>query len=182
MFEAHTPQLNARFSDLPESIYRSPPAQKLDIGKPSRDERGSEYRMRRLWEDWNGARLTLARADFDKLLEENQFVGFWAGVKRMAKEAKTGDGTIIPGVDPTEEDEEDEEGEGGGGKADLKALAKGIGEKQIEDVLKVRALMTQTPPSTCLTSVISFSDSTISDTKCGITPRRKGSDGSRRVV
>jgi len=127
LFESHTPGLNAHFRDLPDSVSTSAPAVKLGLDRHPSD-------LRRLWEDWQSARTTRARADFDVLLEENQFVGFWAGVKRMGKE---GDGTVVHGVDNEDAADEEADGEGGGGKADLKALAKGIGGKQIQDVLKV---------------------------------------------
>ncbi|KAG8908653.1 hypothetical protein FRB99_004941 [Tulasnella sp. 403] len=152
IFEGYTPGLDARFQDVPTSIYATTPAVKLGLGKRPRnnedgtndsydrrrdlDERRTESEMRRLWEDWQDIRNKRAREDFDRLLEENQFVGFWAGVGKMSKDGKAGDGTIVPGVGATDADEEDNEGEGGGGKADLKALARGIGEKQIEGVLK----------------------------------------------
>ncbi|KAG8895137.1 hypothetical protein FRC00_007919 [Tulasnella sp. 408] len=45
-------------------------------------------------------------------------------------------GTVAPGVEDLEGEAPGEEEDNGLGKADLKTLAKGIGEKQIEDVLK----------------------------------------------
>lgn len=136
LFESYTPGLNAQFKDLPDSVFTSAPSVKLGM-----DRHRSELRY--LWEDWQSARNVKARKDFNDLLEENQFVGFWAGVKRMGKE---GDGTLIPGVDAEDDDVDMEtEGEGGGGRADLKALARGIGGKQISDVLKVGGFSNCTP-------------------------------------
>ncbi|KAG8917257.1 hypothetical protein FRC01_002580, partial [Tulasnella sp. 417] len=151
VFEGHTPGLDARFEDLPESVYATAPAVKLGLGQskaqqededPNRkfDERRARSEMRRLWEDWQAERNVKARENFQKLLEENHFVGFWAGVNKLGKEGSSssggGMGTVAVGVDDLEGEAPGEEEDNGLGKADLKTLAKGIGEKQIEDVLK----------------------------------------------
>lgn len=172
VFEGHTPGLDAKFKDLPDSAWKSSPAVKLGISESTSD-------MRRLWEDWQSNRTVKARADFDKLLEENQFVGFWAGLKRMGK-TEGGDGTVVPGVDSTDADaEEGEEGEGGGGKADLKALAKGIGEKQIEDVLRVRSRLLFSIADADLSPFSHLS--TTSDIEFSTMCLKRENDGSRRV-
>jgi len=94
--------------------------------------------MKRLWEDWQADRTKTARKEFDELLNENSFVGFWGGVGKMGvqegKEKGTM-GTVVPGMEDIEDGPVDED-EGAGGKVDLKTLAKGIGRKQVEDVLK----------------------------------------------
>lgn len=152
VFESHTPGLDARFEDLPESVYTTSPAVKLGLGQSKAaqqedgevdrkfDERRARSEMRRLWEDWQAERNVKARENFQKLLEENHFVGFWAGVNKLGKEgggSGGGMGTVAPGVEDLEGEAPGEEEDNGLGKADLKTLAKGIGEKQIEDVLKV---------------------------------------------
>ncbi|KAG8908057.1 hypothetical protein FRC01_007510 [Tulasnella sp. 417] len=151
VFEGHTPGLDARFEDLPESVYTTSPAVKLGLGQSKAqqededahrkfDERRARSEMRRLWEDWQAERNVKARENFQKLLEENHFVGFWAGVNKLGKEGGSssggGMGTVAVGVDDLEGEAPGEEEDNGLGKADLKTLAKGIGEKQIEDVLK----------------------------------------------
>ncbi|KAG8927788.1 hypothetical protein FRC02_007773 [Tulasnella sp. 418] len=139
LFEGYTPSLDARFKDLPESLWTSAPATKLGLSSSDEDSANSKDRktseMRRLWEDWQDDRNKSARAAFDKLLEENSFVGFWGGVGKMGKEGKEGAGSGLNiGVDDLEGEDAQEEEESG--KVDLKNLAKGIGERQIEDVLK----------------------------------------------
>ncbi|KAG8974052.1 hypothetical protein FRC05_007968 [Tulasnella sp. 425] len=150
VFEGYTPGLDARFEDLPESVYSTAPAVKLGLGqskaeqddeeaKRNFDERRARSEMRHLWEDWQAERNVKAREAFQKLLEENQFIGFWAGVNKFGKEGSSsggGMGTVAPGVEDLEGEAPGEEEDNGLGKADLKTLAKGIGEKQIEDVLK----------------------------------------------
>lgn len=156
VFEGYTPGLDARFEDLPESVYSTAPAVKLGLGqskaeqddeeaKRNFDERRARSEMRHLWEDWQAERNVKAREAFQKLLEENQFIGFWAGVNKFGKEGSSsggGMGTVAPGVEDLEGEAPGEEEDNGLGKADLKTLAKGIGEKQIEDVLKVSSSTT----------------------------------------
>lgn len=91
--------------------------------------------MERVFDDWMRIRTTRAREDFQKLLEENSFVEFWGKVGKIDAGGAEG-GTLVPG----EDDGEGEGGEEAGGKADLKALAKGIGGTEVERVLKVRAM------------------------------------------
>ncbi|KAG8987007.1 hypothetical protein FRB93_004975 [Tulasnella sp. JGI-2019a] len=133
VFEGYTPGLDAQFKDLPPSVAKSVPATKLGFGDQSP---ASENELRMIYEDWQRDRAKRARAEFDELLEENSFVEFWGGLGKMNGGKDGGDGTIVAGVDATDEKEEGEEGEGGGGRADLKALARSIGGRQIEDVLK----------------------------------------------
>lgn len=132
LFEAHTPGLDARYKDLPSTVVKSAPAIKLGLEH-------DELELRRIYDTWQEDRNQKARKEFDELLLENKFVEFWGGLSKQAKEKEgEGSGTIIPGVDQADDgDDEDVEGEGGGGKADLKALARGIGGKQLGDVLKV---------------------------------------------
>jgi hypothetical protein len=73
-----------------------------------------------------------AKDEFQEMLGENSFIEFWGKVSKI-QDKSTGDGMAIP----NEEDDE-QGGEEAGGKVDLKDLAKGVGEKQMEDVLKVR--------------------------------------------
>lgn len=134
VFEGYTPGLDAQFKDLPPSVAKSAPAVKLGL---SDDNPAAERELRRIYEEWQTSRTKRARAEFDELLGENSFVEFWGGLGKMNDGKEAGDGTVVPGVDTTDEKEEGEEGEGGGGRADLKALAKSIGGRQIEDVLKV---------------------------------------------
>lgn len=133
LFEAHTPGLDRQYKDLPSSVRKSAPAIRLGLDNDERE-------LGRIYDTWQEDRNKKARKEFDDLLSENQFVEFWGGLAKQAKEKEgEGGGTIIPGVDSVDDgDDVEEEGEGGGGKADLKALAKGIGGKQIEEVLKVR--------------------------------------------
>lgn len=150
VFEGHTPGLDARFEDLPESVYTTSPAVRLGLGQSKAqqddeetkrrfDERRARSEMRRLWEDWQAERNVKARENFQKLLEENQFIEFWAGVNKLGKEGGSsggGMGAVAVGVEDLEGEAPGEEEDNGLGRADLKTLAKGIGEKQIEDVLK----------------------------------------------
>ncbi|KAG8910155.1 hypothetical protein FRC01_006498 [Tulasnella sp. 417] len=142
VFEGHTPGLGARFEDLPESVYTTSPAVKLGLGqsKAQQEDEDARSEMRRLWEDWQAERNVKARDNFQKLLEESHFVGFWAGVNKLGKERGSssggGMGTVAVGVDDLDGEAPGEEEDNGLGRADLKTLAKGIGEKQIEDVLK----------------------------------------------
>ncbi|KAG8875393.1 hypothetical protein FRB97_005156 [Tulasnella sp. 331] len=133
VFEGYTPGLDAQFKDLPPSVAKSVPAVKLGLES---DDPATERGLRRIYDEWQTNRTKRARVEFDELLGENSFVEFWGGLGKMDDGKGGGDGTVVPGVDSTDEKEEGEEGEGGGGRADLKALAKSIGGRQIEDVLK----------------------------------------------
>ncbi|KAG8916342.1 hypothetical protein FRC01_003219 [Tulasnella sp. 417] len=75
VFEGHTPGLDARFEDLPESVYTTSPAVKLGLGQSKAqqededanrkfDERRARSEMRRLWEDWQAERNVNARENF----------------------------------------------------------------------------------------------------------------------
>lgn len=169
LFEAHTPGLDGQFKDIPPSIGKSAPAIKLGL-------EGDEREIRRIYDAWQEDRNKRARKEFDELLSENQFVEFWGGLAKQAKEKEgQGSGTIIPGVDAVDDgDEEDQEGEGGGGKADLKALAKGIGGRQIEDVLKVSPIRDRQRSTAALALIESIMFSTIGDTKCLTTSPSRG--------
>lgn len=129
LFLTYAPLLSATFSSLPAetkaSLDKSLPATKLGL----RSDDGS---MHRVFDEWMSNRTSTSRHDFQKLLEENSFVEFWGKVGKI--EGKS-DGNMIPGDD---DDDAMDEAEQAGGKADLKALAKGITEKEIERVLKVR--------------------------------------------
>jgi len=142
LFLSHSPSLSSKFSDLtPEqraSLDSSLPAQKL--GFRVYGSRASS--MRREWEAWLSKRTTDARAEFQKLLEENSFVEFWGKVGKLEDANEDDRRLVVPG----EEDLEMSEMGGGPagntgddtseGKLDLKTLAKSITEKEIERVLK----------------------------------------------
>jgi transcription elongation regulator 1 len=96
--------------------------------------------MRHEWEAWLSKRTIDARADFQKLLEENSFVEFWGKVGKLEDANENDNRLVVPG--------EEDLGMSGGpagvtsddsaeGKTDLKILAKSITEKEIERVLKV---------------------------------------------
>ena len=103
--------------------------------------------MRREWEAWLSKRTTDARAEFQKLLEENSFVEFWGKVGKLEDVNEDDRRLVVLG----EEDLEMSEMGGGPagntgddtseGKLDLKTLAKSITEKEIERVLKVRCVL-----------------------------------------
>jgi hypothetical protein len=99
--------------------------------------------MRREWEAWLSKRATDARADFQKLLEENSFVEFWGKVGKLEDANQDDRRLVVPGEEDLQMNQM-----GGGpagvaaddgseGKADLKTLAKNINEKEIEWVLQV---------------------------------------------
>ncbi|KZT24521.1 HSP90-domain-containing protein [Neolentinus lepideus HHB14362 ss-1] len=120
LFISHSPSLSVSFSDLPvASLLSSLPATKLGF-----DSKGLQHE----YEKWQRERNAEARAAFDAMLHENAFVEFWGRLKNMGGEGVEG------GVkaDPVEEGE----GEGGGGTADMKALARTIDIREIENVLK----------------------------------------------
>lgn len=137
LFLSYSPLLSSKFSDLtPEQhtlLDSSLPAQKLGF-KTSGSGTSS---MRCEWEAWLSKRTVNARADFQKLLEENSFVKFWGKICKI-EDANEDDRRLVA---PGEEDLQ----MGGGvaaddaseGKADLKTLAKSITEKEIERVLQV---------------------------------------------
>jgi transcription elongation regulator 1 len=104
---------------------------------------------------WMDERTSVARADFQKLLEENSFVEFWGKVRKTGRNVEGEDEDEDEAekrgfaIKPGEEDLSmnlDAEGDVGGigaevededkGK-DLKSLANSIGEEEVERVLKV---------------------------------------------
>lgn len=101
--------------------------------------------MRKEWELWMSKRISDARADFQRLLEENSFIEFWGKVGKIADANEEDSKLVVPG----EEDLEMSEMAGGpagvgagddgtDSKADLRSLAMSITEKEVERVLKVR--------------------------------------------
>ncbi|KAF8305066.1 hypothetical protein DL93DRAFT_2183387 [Clavulina sp. PMI_390] len=143
LFLSHSPLLSSKWSDLGEdelaALDASLPAQKLGLKS---DGRGSSS-MYTAWSTWMSARTATARADFQKLLEENSFIEFWGKVGKLDDGNEEDRKLVVPGeedLDMTEmggvggvKADENEDGVGG---ADLKALARGIGEVEVERVLK----------------------------------------------
>lgn len=139
LFATYAPLLSSKFSSITDeqrsSLDKSLPATKLGL---SCSPRGG---MEREFEAWQSRRTTEARAAFQALLEENSFIEFWGKVGKIDKTE------VGQGVEVVDEDLEMGEMGGTGGVADdeeggrdLKTLAKGIGEEQIERVLKVRSI------------------------------------------
>lgn len=145
LFNSYSPLLSSTFADLTKeqraSLDKALPSVKLGLTCDSRDGN-----MRREWESWQARRTQDARAAFQALLEENAFVDFWGKVGKLEigdKERAEGDSKLVAVADEDlEMGEMGGQGGGGGddeeGGRDLKTLAKGIGEEQIERVLKVR--------------------------------------------
>lgn len=150
LFNSYSPLLSSTYTDLTKeqraSLDKALPSVKLGLTCDSRDGN-----MRREWESWQAQRTQDARAAFQALLEENAFVDFWGKVGKLEigdTERAQGDSKLVAVADEDlEMGEMGGQGGGGGdddeveGGRDLKTLAKGIGEEQIERVLKVRRVV-----------------------------------------
>lgn len=161
--------------DAKKGLEESLPALKLGLAPSSssrddadrrhRDERQRESSLEHEFTHWQQERTTLARTDFQKLLEENSFIEFWGKVGKSSKSKSGADGDDEENgsddedagkrgfaVTMGEEDlgmdldaEGDVGGAGGGGEEDdqgiggkdLKSLARSIGLAEVERVLKV---------------------------------------------
>lgn len=88
-------------------------------------------------------RTSDARADFQRLLEENSFIEFWGKIGKLADANEEDSKLVAPGEEDLEMSEMGGVGgtsagdDGASGQADLKSLAKNITEKEVERVLKV---------------------------------------------
>ncbi|KAH9482626.1 Transcription elongation regulator 1 [Psilocybe cubensis] len=118
LFEAHAPSLATKFHTLPlETILSSAPAKKLGYNI---DQIEADF------DKWQRERTTAARIAFDEMMEENSFVEFWGRLRKIGGEDVAGNLQI----------EGDDIGEDGEDKVDMKALAKNIDIREMENVLK----------------------------------------------
>lgn len=121
LFHSHAATLATLFSTLPlETILSSPPIIKLGFQVEQVED---EYNK------WQRERTSSSRVAFDEMLGENSFVEFWGRLGKIGGE----------GVNSSVKIDGDDIGEGDGEeKVDMKALAKNVDIREMENVLKVR--------------------------------------------
>ncbi|KAK0468346.1 Hsp90 protein-domain-containing protein, partial [Desarmillaria tabescens] len=120
LFESYAPSLATDFKSIPiSSLLSSLPVTKLGY---------TTNVLEHEFEKWQRERTFECRKAFDDMLSENSFVEFWGRLGKIGGEGVDG------GVKA--DDMGEDEGEGGGGKVDMKALAKNVDVREMENVLK----------------------------------------------
>lgn len=120
LFTHHTPALNSTFADVYPNIVNESAVTRMHV---------SPEQLENMFETWQRRNRTIARNDFDAMLNDSSFVEFWGRTKAEATDKKAEEATrkALDG-----DDEEAASAE----QFDLRAVARAIDVKDLHAVLR----------------------------------------------